>query len=297
MQNEVYIRKADGERELFRPDKLRLSLAKAGAKEDVIEEIVRQIKMELVDGTSTEQIYKHAFFLLRKKERPIAARYSLKRAVMDLGPSGFPFEDFLGYIFKAKGFHTKIGTVVNGFCVEHEVDVLAENDTQVLIVEAKFHNDPALKSDLKVALYVEARVEDLMRGPMAEAYKGKQFEGWLVTNTRFTDNAIKYATCKGLHLISWDYPEKGNLYDLVYDFGVHPITSLTTLSQSDKNRLLQRGMVLCDSIKDNHEALSSLGFDKDRIMQITDEAERVCRPKSSYYKEAPHRRPRVSTGR
>lgn len=278
MPDEVYIRKAGGERELFRAEKLRQSLLKAGAGEEVAEQIVRQIKMELVDDMSTDQIYKHAFYLLRKRERPVAARYSLKRAVMELGPSGFPFEDFIANIFKARGFKTKVGTMVNGSCVEHEVDVLAENDKKVLIVEAKFHNDPAIKSDLKVALYVEARVEDLMRGPMAEAFNGKTMEGWLITNTRFTDNAIKYGECKGLHLVSWDYPKQGNLYDLIYNLGVHPVTSLTTLNKAEKNRLLQNGTVLCDAIKSDQTLLTSVGVEKDRVKKVLEEAARVCQP-------------------
>ena len=91
---------------------------------------------------------------------------------------------------------------VQGSCVVHEVDFLAENRDRVLIGEAKFHNQLGTKSDLKVALYVGARVEDV-RKKMHASGDRRQVEGWLVTNTKFTRAAVDYANCVNLNLISW----------------------------------------------------------------------------------------------
>src|SRR6266850_1206791 len=98
----IYIVKANGEKEIFIADKLNESLVRAGASPEARHAIVSHIEGELKDGMSTSQIYKHAYFLLEKEEKPTSYRYSLKRAVMDLGPSGFPFEDFIGEIFREK---------------------------------------------------------------------------------------------------------------------------------------------------------------------------------------------------
>ena len=121
------------------------------------------MERELVDGITTKEIYHKAFELLHKEEKPIALKYSLKRAIMELGPSGFPFEKFVAEIFKFKGYTAETGKLVKGFCVEHEVDVVAWNKDKLIMCEAKFHNDPGMKSDLKVALYVKARFDDLRK--------------------------------------------------------------------------------------------------------------------------------------
>ncbi len=282
MSERILITKADGDQESFDENKLRESLRRAGADEVTVDTVAGKIRNELVSGITTKEIYKHAFFLLRKYKRPVAARYSLKRAIMDLGPSGFPFEDFLAEVFKQQGFKTKVGTIVQGFCVEHEVDVIAENENKIIIVEAKFHNDLSIKSDLKVALYVKARVDDIKRGGIEskgnENHSGlaKAVEGWIITNTRFTENAIKYASCNDLKLLSWDYPSKGNLYDFIHDFSVHPVTSLTTLTKQEKTQLLDKGVVLCDSIKNDRNLLNSLGVSPLRAEKIHQEATLIC---------------------
>jgi hypothetical protein len=52
----------------------------------MIDDIVRHIKGELKEGMTTSEIYQHAFSLLKKYHAPVAARYSLKQAIIDLGP-------------------------------------------------------------------------------------------------------------------------------------------------------------------------------------------------------------------
>ena len=37
---------------------------------------------------------------------------------MELGPSGFAFEDFIAEIFREKGFQAETGKIIKGFCVE-----------------------------------------------------------------------------------------------------------------------------------------------------------------------------------
>jgi Holliday junction resolvase len=282
MSERILITKADGEQESFDENKLRESLRRAGADEETVDEVSGKIRNELVPGITTKEIYKHAFFLLRKYKRHVAARYSLKRAIMDMGPSGFPFEDYIAEIFKQQGFKTRVGTIVRGFSVEHEVDVIAENENKIIIVEAKFHNDLGIKSDLKVALYVKARIDDIKRGvvfaggEVAKDANAKEVEGWIITNTRFTENAIKYATDNELKLLSWDYPVKGNLYDFIHDFSIHPLTSLTLLTKQEKTKLLESGVVLCDAIKNDSGLLASIGIVPERVVKIKKEASLVC---------------------
>lgn len=267
----ILVVKASGKTEPFQNVKLRRSLTNAGADQETVDEIVKHIEQEIRDGMSTSQIYKHAFFLLEKRLKPVALRYSLRRAIMDLGPSGFPFEDFIAAVLEEKGYEVKTGEMVFGGCVEHEVDIVAWNENKLIMIEAKFHNELGIKSDLKVALYVKARFDDLKEAK--HLYGKERFvdQAWLVTNTKFTNTAIHYAECKGLQLIGWNYPQKGNLQDLVEDSGLHPITSLTVLNMGQKRQLLSRGIVLCKNLKDDSSILKSLGMNEVKIKLVIEE--------------------------
>src|ERR1700685_1354929 len=95
----LQITKADGELEPFDPAKLERSLAHAGASSTMRARILSHVITALHPGIMTEEIYRHAFQMLREhEEKPVAARYSMKRAVFALGPSGFPFERFLAEV-------------------------------------------------------------------------------------------------------------------------------------------------------------------------------------------------------
>ncbi|MBU4205067.1 ATP-binding protein, partial [Patescibacteria group bacterium] len=124
------------------PKKLKTSLLKSGASREVVEVIAQKIESELTDGMKTKDIYRKAFsMLLKKKENIPAAKYSVRRAVMDLGPNGFPFEDFVGEIYRAKGYSVEVGKNVKGACVMHEIDVVAQNKNEIVMIEIKFHNN------------------------------------------------------------------------------------------------------------------------------------------------------------
>ena len=164
------------------------------------------------------------------------------------------------------------GVALTGRCAPHEVDVLAEKDGKRVGIEAKFHNDAAGKTDIKDALYVKARYEDLRETHDESSHVD---EGWLVTNTRFTRNAIRYAQCSNLTLIGWDYPRKGNLLDMVEEARVHPLTCLTTLSEGEKHRLLESRVVLCKHVSAPH-VLEEFGIKPSRIPQVLEEAQRLC---------------------
>jgi len=255
----INVVKANGKHEAFEPEKLRASLLNSGAKEEAVEKVLTHIISELHDGVTTSDIYRHAFSVLEKLSKPVARSYSLRRAVMDLGPSGFPFEDFVAKILEAKGFTCETRQTVLGGCVPHEVDVVAYNEKKLIMVEAKFHNELGTKSDLKVALYIKARFDDLKENVFNYGGKDRPItDSWLVTNTKFSSTAIHYGVCKDLTMIGWNYPEKGNLQDMIEDEGLHPITCLVTLTDADKRFLLEQRIVLCSEIKTNPKLLNTI---------------------------------------
>lgn len=275
----VLITKADGEQEPFDPAKLEHSLARAGASSTMRARVLAHVMQELKPGMMTEEIYRHAFEILRKEEEtPVAARYSMKRAVFALGPSGFPFEQFFAEVLRAGGWRVQSDVTLMGRCAPHEVDVLAEKDlpgqagVKRVGIEAKFHNDPGGKTDIKDVLYVHARYHDLANTPDSSS---RVDEGWLVTNTRFTRNAIRYAQCSNLTLIGWDYPKSRGLLSMINEARVHPLTALTTLSEGEKRRFLEKRIVLCKHIQTPH-LLQEYGVKPANIARVLEEAQRLC---------------------
>jgi len=268
--------KASGAKQQFSERKLRDSLKRSGASKDVIDKVVYRIRGELKEGMTTKQIYKRAFSLI-KKDKPTAIRYGLRQAVMALGPTGFPFEKFLGEVLKTQGFKIKTGVVLYGFCVTHEVDVLATRDDKHIFVEAKFHNRPGVKTDLKVALYVKARHDDLRK--IHKRNEGSSLiihEGWLVTNTKLTSKARQYGRCSGLKVIGWNYPKEGNLQDMIIESGVHLISALTTLNEKRKKILFEKGVVLCKELLKRKYLLKELGVNDAGIKNVMDEISLLC---------------------
>lgn len=279
MEPKLFIVKANGERELFDIKKLETSLRRAGADDQAVREIAIQVRNEMNDGISTTTIYKKAFSLLKKRDKIVASKYSVRRAILDLGPNGFPFEDFVGEIFRAKGYNVEVGKMVNGRCVLHEMDVVAQNDKEVAMCEIKFHNDTGLKSDLKTALYVKARFDDIEAGNFYDIFdKKKKIRRNLITNTKFSSQAIQYSNCVGLNLIGWNYPSKGNLEDLIAETKLHPITCLNSLTKKEKQEFLNQGIVLCrDIVGGKENILKTADISEMRAKKVLAEAINICK--------------------
>lgn len=274
---EIYIIKSNGEKELFDYKKLEISLRKSGAGEELIKKIIADIGREIIDGMTTVEIYKKAYSLLKKEHRPTALRYSLKKAVAQLGPTGFPFEKFIAEIFKANGYETETNRIVKGKCVEHEIDVVAWKEGELIMTEAKFHTDFSLKSDLKIALYVKARYDDIFGQKYMFGGKARELTGgWIVTNTKFSSMAIQYDQCQPqLTLVGWNYPYDNNLHNMIEKAELIPITALTTINTAEKNMFLARGIVLSKSLLDEN-LLKDLNFDDKRIKNIISEVNDLC---------------------
>src|SRR3989344_85450 len=272
----LLITKADGMRESFDSHKLMASLARAGADRTSAQEIAELVEGELFDGSTTQEIYRRAFARLREARRGVAARYSLKRAVWDFGPSGFPFETYIAALLRAEGWESTTDRIIVGGCVEHEVDVVAKKGHETLYVEAKFHNSPGFKTDLKTALYVKARMDDISAVAKAKADPARRILGLLVTNTKFTTHASRYAACAGLELLSWEEPNGHTLHDRIDAAGLYPVTALTTLSRREKMYLLEKRIVLCSELAQNARALAEAGVAGSKASAVLEEAGALC---------------------
>jgi ATP cone domain len=274
----ILVTKADGTTEYFKIEKLRRSLRRAGAAPDEVNQIVAEVSKTLQNGVYTQEIYRQAFTLLRQSRVPAAARYSLRRALFGLGPTGFPFELFLSKLFERDGGYTvKTGSIISGKCAEHEIDVAAYKEDHSFVAEAKFHARPGIKSDLQVAMYSYARLLDLKEAKVcSDAICGiKEF--WLITNTKFTSAAERYAECVGVKLLSWDYPKHNNLHDRIQRAGIYPVTVLQSISPSQIETLIGRGVILCQDILEQPHILRYLHISTKKQEALMNEVTAICK--------------------
>ena len=261
----------------FNPDKLKNSLTKSGASASVIDDIMKKIQNEIYEGISTKKIYKMAFALLKKKANSHAARYNLREAIRLLGPAGFFFEKYTARLFFFFLYATLMNMILFGKCVSHELDVLVKKNDVISMIECKFHMGRDLASDVKVPMYILSRFNDLKdRKHPVFTEKDMISKCWIVTNNRFTSDAIDFAKCSGLNLLSWDYPANDNLKTKNDSNGLYPVTCLTTLTLAEKDKLLILDVILVKEIINNSDCLEKIGLSSNRKKNVLREASELC---------------------
>jgi hypothetical protein len=271
------VTKANGEVMPFEEDRLIRSLQRSGASAAISRAILDEIRSEMYERIPTREIYRMAFSRLQDRSRHLASRYKLKRAIMELGPSGFPFERFVARLLEHKGYRLRMGALITGRCVTHEIDVVAEKDGEVNMIECKYHNRPGMICDVKVPLYIWARFKDVERDPGKGPEDQVRFHrAWVATNTRFSDDAIRYAACSDMRLIGWDQPAGKGLKEMVDDAQLYPITCLLTLPAKEKQRLLEQGIVLCKELAADHTWLERSGMSPAKRRIVHNEVHTLC---------------------
>ena len=278
MNKSVLIKKYSGEYEAFDVNKLINSLRRSRADEDIIQDVARKVQEQIEEGMTTKKIYQLAFRMLKRKSRVSASKYKLKKALMELGPTGFPFEKLVGKLLAHEGFDTEVDVIVQGNCVQHEIDVIAQKDNNHYMIECKYHSDQGRVCNVKIPLYINSRFLDLEKNwERQKGHDTKLHKGGVYTNTRFTSDAVQYGKCVGLLLTSWDYPMDNGLKDRIDKSGLHPLTAITTLTKAEKTKLLDKGLVLCKELHENPKVLEQVGVPKSRHKKILEDSRELCR--------------------
>ena len=157
--------KADKQEEDFNKDKLAASLLKAGASGELSVSAADEVGKQFKNCMNTDDIYNRTLDQIKKNDPMAALKYTLKRSIMSLGPDGFIFEKYAAKILEQNGYTTEMPPqILSGFCVNHEVDIIAGRKDENIMIECKFYNDSGKKSDIKTALYINSRFLDLKKG-------------------------------------------------------------------------------------------------------------------------------------
>jgi Holliday junction resolvase-like predicted endonuclease len=243
--NQVMVTKATGEKEPYDEAKIRASASRVGVPQNLQNQMISEIRRRLYDGIATKDIFTIIHNFLSQTENPyLASRYNLKKALAQLGPSGYPFEQYVARLLSESGYQTRTNVTMNGRCIGHEVDVLATIEGKAYPIEVKFRSSENQRTDIKVLLYIRARFEDLQ-----ESWQGaEELSAWIFTNTRFSTDALKYGACRDIMLTSWNQPKGKSLRELIEKTHLHPITMLDTLSSSEKKFLISSNILVCPDL-------------------------------------------------
>lgn len=273
----MLIKKANGDIQEFKPEKLLNSLMRAGASPEHAQAIVKDVTAQIQPHMSTRKIYRIAHKYLRHYNKASVLRYSIKKALLRLGPSGYPFEQYIGEILSHAGYRVEVGVKIDGKCVTHEVDVFAENDQEIILVECKYRNNTEGSHDVKTALYVHARHQDL-RAALENTYPDKKIKGWLVINTRFTADAMQFGECSGMILKSWKYPKNDSLEKMIEQMKLYPITVMSNLNNKQIKALIENNTILMKDLSRMDSSLISkiLSISEKRASKIKQQAEELC---------------------
>lgn len=266
----VNVIKASQKVEPYSEQKILNSLRRARVPKKLRLQVLNHMNKKIKRDTSSTEIYHDISAYLGKSQYPFTkSLYRLKQAIMDFGPTGYPFEDFVAELLSALGYTTVTRQLLMGKCIQHEVDVIATMKKTRAMVEAKFHNAVGTSSDVHVSMYTKARFDDLRT-------KHRLTQAWIVTNTKVTIDAAAYASCMKMKVIGWDYPNKGNLRDLIEKAKLHPVTMLSSLPAIYKTKLLDNHIVRCKSIHENPNVLDMLSLSPDMKKRVLDEVEFIC---------------------
>ncbi|MDA8434198.1 MAG: restriction endonuclease [Nitrospiraceae bacterium] len=273
------ITKSTGQKEKFEARKLTESLIRSGAPPDVASEIARAVAREMPPSAHTRAIYRMARRLLKKYSAVSGMKYSLKKAISSLGPSGYPFEKYMARVLRSHGYKAEVNKIIQGYCVSHEVDVVATRENEYAVVECKYHINGGTPTDVKVALYVHSRFEDIRKVfARIPGEENADYQGWLVTNTRCTTDAIRYAECAGLKIVSWRYPAKESLEKMIEEKRLYPVTVLPAARKKTLDSLFNNDIILAQEIADMGERdfLRRSGLDEATARAIKRQADALC---------------------
>ncbi|MBT4856883.1 hypothetical protein HON52_01715 [Candidatus Uhrbacteria bacterium] len=240
--------KANGKWVEFDESKARTSILRTGVDDAEASSVLKVLKSRMKSGMSTKEVYAIIHQELKKVSVCFSCRYSLRDALQKLGPAGYKFEKYVASILRAHKYDAYVPDQdLEGSCVDHEVDVIAEKDGRKIFIEAKFRNNNRNYVNLKDTMATWSRFLDLVDG--AAVGKCVHFdECWIVTNARFSDRARTFGVCKGIHMIGWSFPPERSFQKMVDIVSLYPVTVLDSITQKELEALSHQRLMLCKEV-------------------------------------------------
>ncbi|MBI5332736.1 MAG: restriction endonuclease [Candidatus Aenigmarchaeota archaeon] len=233
--------KASGIQERFDKEKLVQTMLRAGARKDMALDIAGLVEKTLSNNSTTHSIYAFAMDELEKRSSRIAAVFGLREAIADL--DSVSFEKYAAKVLEADGYKCIWNRIIDGRCIDHQIDIIAEKNGEFFYIECKRHYNPHRFCGLEVPLEVWARLIDLQEGFGDGKNKYNFSKAWIFTNSKFSEHAMKYATAKGVMMTGWSI----GLQDLIEARKIYPVTILN-IDLVAKAELLRKDIITLQDV-------------------------------------------------
>ncbi len=247
----VLVIKANGSKELFDKEKVIRTCVRMGASEDVAKLIANKIEMKLYDGIETKRILKMIFRYLTKYKPSTGYHIDLRKA-LSLLRSKPDFEHFIQALLREHGYKVLHNQIIRGKCVEHEVDGVVMKNGKSFVVEVKHHGDYHTPTGLDVSRISRAVFEDITEGFEIGLNDFKIDGSIIVSNTKLSDHAKRYAECRGITHICWSSNHEFDLQNMIKEKKLYPITFLKGLKPQIKEKLVSAGIILLKELSNKN---------------------------------------------
>jgi Holliday junction resolvase-like predicted endonuclease len=268
----IKVIKESGETEFYNHSKVQQAIRRAGLSAKAANYVLGKLEPQLYDGITTKKIYMLLYKLIDERKPEVSHKYNLKRALMEIGPAGYEFEDFVARLLTLEGYRTELRQILQGKCVSHEIDIVAANRGDVFMTECKFHSSGGIKTRIQDALYTYARFLDLVEG--AKLGRCRKFtKPWLISNTKFSNDVKDYAACAGFPLLGWHYPMEKSLEHFIEKRKCYPV-SVIPMSRKILAKLLRKKIVTVFDLPESPVKLEEItGVTKKTAKSILEKAE------------------------
>jgi len=264
----IYVTKANGDKQPFDKQKIINTCLRLQATLEQAQSIADRIEAKAYDGIPTSKILKMIFRYMEKYRPAIGHQIDLKQAIAMLR-SKPDFEIFIAKLFEAMGYEVETNLIIQGKCIEHEIDVVARKENEVILIEVKHHVNHHTYSGLDVFLQLNSTLEDLKEGYEVGKNNFKFTRAILICNTKVSEHAKRYALCRGLEFIAWKFPPEKGLERLIEEYKFYPISFLKEIERDEAYKLADIGIVTVKQLLEDVEKISRRsGISKNRILEL-----------------------------
>jgi hypothetical protein len=191
-------------------------------------------------------------------------------AILRLSVVNLAFTHFVAAVLNEDGYAAECGVRVPGACAVHDLDVVAEQAGKIFAIKTVFVPTHEQQVTLQTVLAAYATYLDLLDGADVQACPHFA-EYWLVTNGIFSQDAVAYASHKGLRLIDGD-----ELVSMLTAM-TYPVTAISGLTDVEFAALAEANVLLTRHLTDHEVELMAhrTGLPQSRIAELIDGIQRL----------------------
>ncbi len=274
-----HVTKADGSLQPFDPGKVRRTLRNLGLGAGDADRVADEIEESVPDGMKTAAVLRMIRARARAVRPAVRHRTDLRRALALLRPKP-DFEEFVRVLLREHGYRVQAGCVLAGRCGEHEVDAVASKDGTTIFVEVKHHASHHRMTGLDEGRIARAIVEDLQEGFRSGRCTVSIDGALIVCNTKLSEHAKRYAACRGIGHIGWDYPAEQNLRAMIEETQSYPVTIVSGVGPSASTRLAAAGVFTAKQVAygDATAIARDTGLSLPEVLVIAGRARAILEP-------------------